>query len=97
MASMEILNPVAELIRATVPPAPRLESLQGKTVGLYWNLKAGGNIALAAAAEELSRRHPGMRFRNYAGDVYGAAALVTAGDVKKITDECDAVIGTSSD
>ena len=73
MATLEILNPVAEIVQTTIPPAPRLDTLEGKTIGLYWNLKANGNIALAAMAEELSRRHPGIKFRNYAADVIGMA------------------------
>ena len=97
MATLEFLNPVAEIDRKRVPPARRLDSLEGKSIALYWNLKAGGDIALAAAAEELTRRHPGVRFRNYSGYVSGASKLGNVEEARRIASECDAAIGTSAD
>ncbi len=97
MATLEFLSPVAAIDQKRVPPARRLDRLAGKTIALYWNLKSGGDIALAAAAEELAKRHPGISFRNYAGYVSGASKLGNAEEAKKIAAECDAAIGTSAD
>jgi len=97
MASLEVLNPVAEIIRAAVPAARRPDSLEGKRVGLFWNNKPGGDVALAAVAEELSKRYPGITFRNYLGSVGSSTRYMTPEDAARMAAECDAVIGTSSD
>ena len=97
MASLEILNPVAEMKESRVSPATRVDSLSGKTVGLFWNMKAGGDIALAAIAEELAKRHEGVTFKNYIGSVGNLVRQATTEQVEKMASECDAVIGTSSD
>lgn len=97
MATLEILHPVAEILPAHVPAAPRLGDLRGKTVGLFWNLKAGGDAALQAAAEGLERAHPGVAFRRYVGSVGSTYRQATPEDVARMAAECDAVIGTSGD
>ncbi len=97
MATLQFLNPVADIERPKIPAAPRLASLEGKTIALYWNLKAGGEIALAAAADQLAKRYPGIKFRNYSGYVAGAGKLGNPEEARKITSECDAAIGTSAD
>lgn len=97
MAKLEFLNPVAGIKREKLQPAHRLDRLEGKAIGLYWNLKAGGDVALAAIAEELGARYPGLSFRNFSGVVSGASKLGNAQEVRKITSEVDAVIGTTAD
>ena len=47
---LEILNPQAETAEETVKAAPRSPDLRGKRIGLYGNMKAGGNHALSSAA-----------------------------------------------
>jgi len=94
---LEILNPQAQTAEESVKAAPRPSDLRGKRVGLYWNLKAGGDHALAGAAEQLAARYPGTSFRRYWGEVGGLIRMATAQDVARIAAECDAVIGTSSD
>ena len=97
MATVQFLNPVAEIVRPKIAAAPRLSSLEGKTVALYWNLKSGGEIALAAAADQLGKRYPGITFRNYSGYIAGASKLGNPEEARKIASECDAAIGTSAD
>ncbi len=46
MTQLEVLNPVAEPVRHSVARAPRRADLRGATIGLYWNMKAGGSDAL---------------------------------------------------
>jgi len=69
MAQLEVLNPVAPSAVYSVTPAKRLDNLKGKTIGLYWNIKSGGDVALARIAQQLKRRYPDMQFRNYIGAV----------------------------
>ena len=94
---LEVLNPQAPTIEQTVKPAHRSPDLKGKRIGLYWNLKAGGDHALARAAEFLGQRLPGATFKRYWGEVGSLFRMATAGDVQRIAAECDAVIGTTSD
>ncbi len=43
---VQILSPAADRIDFKVPPAPRLSSLEGKTIGLYSNMTGGADIAV---------------------------------------------------
>jgi len=94
---LEILNPQAQTAEETVKAAVRPHDLRGKRIGLYWNLKAGGDQALAHAAARLGERYPGTTFKQYWGEVGGLIRMATAEDVARMAAECDAVIGTSSD
>ena len=60
--SLKVLNPVGVLKFKPIPHAPRLADLKGKKIGLYWNHKARGNVALDRVKELLSARYPGMSF-----------------------------------
>ena len=97
MAQLEILHPVAEILPASVSAARRPGTLDGATIGLFWNSKAGGDVALRAAAEELARRHGGITFRHYVGSVGSTYRQATPEDVQRMTAECDVVIGSSGD
>ena len=84
-------------MRDRVPAAKRLDTLEGKTIGLYWNQKPGGDIALAHMARELSHRFSGLTFKNYVGSVGSPSRQATAGDISKMSREVDAIIGTNAD
>jgi hypothetical protein len=94
---LEILNPQAQTVEQTVKPAHRPPDLAGRRIGLYWNLKAGGDHALTRAAELLGPRYPGVTFRRYWGEVGSLFRMATPADVERMAAECDAVIGTTSD
>lgn len=97
MARLEVLSPVAETVRYRVEPAPRRPDLSGRTVGLYWNMKAGGDVALEEVARLLAERFPGLRFRRYTGSVGALMRHATPRDAERMARECDAVIGTTGD
>ena len=52
------------------PVAPRLETLQGKTVGQLWDDLFRGDEIFPILEEELGRRFPGVRFVRY--DTFGS-------------------------
>ncbi len=60
--SLKILNPVGIYKFKPIPPAKRLNDLNNKKIGLYWNHKARGNVALDRVKELLSQRYKGMTF-----------------------------------
>lgn len=50
--------------------APRLDKLDGKTVGELWDYLFRGDEIFPVLEEELGRRFPGLRFVRY--DVFGS-------------------------
>jgi hypothetical protein len=61
-SSLRVLNPVAIHKFTPLSPARRLKDLKNKKIGLYWNHKARGNIALDRVKELLSERYEGITF-----------------------------------
>ena len=97
MAQLEVLNPVAPSAVCSVTPAKRLDNLSGKTIGLYWNIKSGGDVALARIAQQLKRRYPDTQFRNYIGAVGAGTRRLTQEQVDEMAATCQGVIGTTAD
>ena len=60
--SLQVLNPVGVHKFTPLSPAKRLTDLKNKKIGLYWNQKARGNIALDRVRELLSERYEGVTF-----------------------------------
>ena len=97
MTTLEVLNPVARTVERSVKPAQRLQSLDGATIGLYWNMKAGGDAALDRTEQLLRARFPGARVRRYIGSVGFIMRHCTAEDADRIASEVHAVVGTTND
>jgi hypothetical protein len=97
MAQIEVLNPVAQAVRHSVAPAPRRADLSGATIGLYWNMKAGGSDALDRTEALLRERFPRVSFKRYHGSVGFLMRHCTAEDSDRIAREVQAVVGTTAD
>jgi hypothetical protein len=97
MNTLTVVNPVAEPVEVSVQPATRVPDLNGKRVGLYWNLKAGGDIALQRVEEMLSARYPEARFAYFQGDVGATMRHNTPAAADRLARECDVVVATTSD
>ena len=97
MARLEIRNPVARTVEHSVKPAARLRDLTGATIGLYWNIKAGGDAALDRTEALLRARFPEAKFRRYTGSVGWLMRHCTAEDADRIASEVQAVVGTTND
>lgn len=97
MAQLEVVNPVAQPVRHSVAPAPREADLRDAVIGLYWNMKAGGDAALDRTEALLRERIPGVSFRRYHGSVGFLMRHCTAEDSDRIAAEVDAVVGTTAD
>ena len=92
---LQVLNPVA-VTRGEVecaPPAKRPVSLEGKTLGLIWNHKVNGDVALRRVGEVLQERVSGLQVRFYAG---GPGPTDTA-LMEKAKEECDVAVGCTAD
>ena len=97
MTRVEVANPVAVRVEQSVKPAARPRDLSAMTVGLYWNMKAGGDAALDRTEQRLRERYPGLRFRRYTGSVGFIMRHATADDADRIASEVGAVVGTTAD
>ena len=102
MAKLTIVNPIAtrELESPTfpqIPPAKRLTSLDGRVIGLYWNGKPQGDVALAATGEALQRVFPQARFVDYFADKGAITRFASVGLGAAMAEKCDAVIATTAD
>jgi hypothetical protein len=99
---LQIMSPAANRVNFKVPPAPRLTSLEGKTIGLYNNMTGGAGIAVERVAERLSQRFPNVKFQRYGGDLRpGRPALsrgnhIDAEEAARIAAEVDAMIGATA-
>ncbi len=94
MYRLEVLNPVAPLqgdVHA-LTLAPRPSSLAGKTVGLVWNGKANGDVALRRAGELLQQRFPDIKLRFYSGALPCPQALM-----EQAKAEVDVAVGCTAD
>ncbi len=99
---LQIMSPAADRVDFKVPPAPRLDSLEGKTIGLYNNMTGGADIAVEQVAEHISQRFPSVKFERYGGDLRpGRPALsrenhIDAEEAARIATEVDAVIAATA-
>jgi len=54
----EVLNPMGVVKQATIKPAPRPTTLEGKTIVLRWNGKHNGDVVQNHLAELLAKKYP---------------------------------------
>ncbi len=89
--TLSVLNPVAQRAISASPVAPRLPGLRGRTLGLWWNRKFGGDTGLERIAEALVRRDGVTLHREshpYPGPKTAIAAMAEA---------AGAVVGATGD
>ncbi|MEP6786368.1 MAG: hypothetical protein ABI898_11590, partial [Sphingomonadales bacterium] len=90
--TLEVLSPVADVDNTVTPPSPRIDTLSGKTIGLAWNRKPGGNIARARVQMRLEERFPDAKFVLFDDDIpFGPETI------ERIVEQCDAVITNTAD
>jgi hypothetical protein len=65
----DLVIPVGAMRPASLTPAQRTDTLTGKTVGLAWNGKPGGEEALEEIAALLGQSFAGVQFIRYWKDV----------------------------
>jgi hypothetical protein len=57
----ELVNPAGVIKITPIKMPPRISTLEGKTIGLKWNMKPGGNIFLDRVAELLKEKVPSAK------------------------------------
>ncbi len=94
MYELKVLNPVAPVLGEinASPLAHRPHSLEGKTIGLVWNGKANGDVALNRLGELIKNQIPNVTIKFYSG------ALPTPNHVlSRAKKEIDVAIGCTAD
>ena len=99
---LQIMSPAADRVDFKVPPAPRLASLEGKTIGLYNNMTGGADIAVERVAEHIRQRFANVKFERYGGDLRPSRPALSRGnhideeEAARIAVEVDAMIGATA-
>ena len=99
---LQIMSPAAARVDFKVPPAPRLETLEGKTIGLYNNMTGGADVAVNRVAEHLGRRFTNVRFESYGGNLRDGRPSLSRGvhiddeEAGRIAVEVDAMVGAAA-
>jgi hypothetical protein len=87
----QVLNPSAGREEVTETPAPRLQTLSDKRVGLFWNGKPGGDVLLDSVTKLLQGKFEDMQFQEF-------PLFINAGEenIRKMAG-CDAVVAVIGD
>ena len=99
---LQIMSPAADRVDFKVPPAPRLNGLEGTTIGLYNTMTGGADVAVDRVAEHFSKRFPGVKFERYGGDLRPGRPSLSRGvhidddEAVVIATEVDAMIGATA-
>ncbi len=94
MFTLEVLNPVAQSegeIKAT-GIARRPGTLDGLTLGLLWNSKRGGEIALMKAGELISNKYKNVKVIRYDGSMPCEKDIM-----ERAKQEADIFVGSTGD
>lgn len=95
MVRLDVLNPVAQMaLESKVEPAPRPGDLTGKTVGLYWNIKEGGDTVLDHTVKLLTEKYKSIRFKQLRGSGGMIVRSISDEEASSAAKECDAAIGS---
>ena len=97
MEQLEVASPVADAAIVKIDPAPRPSDLEGKRIGLYWNYKPGGDVALKRIQEILAERFPSATFVHAQGSVGGTVKHLTPKGADDFASQIDVVVGTTGD
>ncbi|MBO55205.1 MAG: hypothetical protein CL886_06025 [Dehalococcoidia bacterium] len=99
---LTILSPAANRVDFQVPQAKRLDTLDGKTIGLYNNMTGGADVAVDRAADLIAQRFPTVKFERYGGPVREGRPVLSRGvhideqEAAKIATEVDGMIGATA-
>ena len=90
---LRVLDPVGDLALVDLEPAPRLDTLDGKVIGLYGNSKLNAEKLLDRVQELLAARH---QIKDFVRGIYSAGKVHKREEWSNL-DRCDAIILTHGD
>ncbi len=93
MSDLTVLNPVAKPAGYKFKLAERLSDLKNITIGLVWNGKHGGNLAMQRVVENIEKKL-GYKLKTVEmKDDFPFAPFF----IEKVSATCQAVIGATGD
>ncbi len=92
---LEVLNPEGKIVKKGKTLAPRLETLEGKKIGLVWNGKPNGDKLLNEVGKLLKERYPTAETVSYRISFSGTK--LPPGELEAIAKDIDAGVFTSGD
>ncbi len=91
---LKVVDPTGADVPGRVNPAPPLDTLEGKRIGLVWNQKPRSDVLLDYVQELLHERFPSARFSKWLVPI---CTPPETGLREKIAAEVDAIIYASGD
>ena len=83
----ELVTPIGVIEQAQIDPAPRINTLEGKTIALRWNGKNNGDIFLDRLAELLTQKFPSAKvLKTYADDPSLNSITGNVGESRRVAD-----------
>ncbi len=100
--TLKIINPVADGAADQAdaerhPAAKRPKTLDGKRIGLYWNGKNNGDIALRMVQDKLAKRFKNVTFNFIVGENGGITRYASPAQLDMMKQEIDVCIATTAD
>ena len=92
---IEILNPVGEQEESNLKLATRLDSLEGKSIGLLDNLKPNASVITARAGQKLVEKFPSLKIIPRSKPEQ--AAPIPEAIVREFSEKCSLVINALAD
>ena len=96
-SELELIVPEApgKVVKGTVVPA--LDTLEGKSIGLFWNTKPNGDIYLKKVGELLKKRFNNVRLIVYMPGKADSTSGASPAVLQKVAQECDLVLVSLGD
>ncbi len=91
---LKVIDPTGADLGERVTPAPRLDTLENKRIGIVWNQKPRADVLLGYVGELLQERFPTAKFSQWRIPI---CTPPRAGLRERIAEEVDAVIYASGD
>ena len=94
--ALSVLNPIGMVETQLTEAAPRLPDLNGKRIGLFWNTKMRGDLALRKVEELLKQRFSNLEFTWFESKTYAEGLRPEELEtIKGLRNQ--AMVGTSGD
>lgn len=77
-----VVSPLGDQTVKMIPMSPRLKTLEGKTVGMYWNHSFKADITFPVIEEALKSQYPGIKIAPYTE--IDAAIRAAGGEVRSV-------------
>lgn len=93
----EVMVPIAPGGTSQIKVAPRVGALDGKKVGLFWNIKPNGDVFLLRIGQRLKEKFPSAEIIEFLPAKPVAGRPSSATTIEEAVRKCDVVILSTGD